>query len=73
MPSRTDTKYFAKIFPFIDIIYFFQGRLKYNDGKGVAPFPTMILKLSNKNLPNVVPYALCITVKEFIEKVQVQL
>ena len=47
MPSRTDTKYFAKIFPFIKDIYFFKGRLKYNDGKGVSPFPSMILNITN--------------------------
>ena len=47
MPSRTDTKYFANIFPYVEDLYFFKGRLKYNDGKGVSPFPSMLLRITS--------------------------
>lgn len=68
MPSRTDTKYFAKVFPLISDIYFFKGRLKYNDGKGVSPFPTMLLRIVNKE-PYEDPIAHSLTVEEFIKEV----
>ena len=68
MPSRTDTKYFAKVFPLISDIYFFKGRLKYNDGKGVSPFPTMLLKIVNKER-YIDPIAHSLTVEEFIKEV----
>ena len=45
MPSRTDTKYFKKLADFRCAIWFFTGRLHFNDGKNSAPFPTMLVYL----------------------------
>ena len=45
MPVRTDTKYFKKLADYRCIIWFFTGRLHFNDGKNSAPFPTMLVYL----------------------------
>ena len=68
MPSRTDTKYFAKIFPYVKDIYFFKGRLKYNDGKGVSPFPSMLLRITSAKTNKQTAHV--ITVDEFIERIK---
>lgn len=68
MPSRTDTKYFAKIFPYVKDIYFFKGRLKYNDGKGVSPFPSMILNITSAKTNKQTAHV--ITLDEFIERIK---
>lgn len=47
MPSRTDTRYFKKLAGFRCFIWFFIGRLHFNDGKNSAPFPTMLVLLDN--------------------------
>lgn len=40
--SRTDTKYFHEfIYPYAEL-RFIKGRLKFNDVKGSAPFPSML-------------------------------
>ena len=42
LPSRTDTKWFHNyILPFCEIV-FIKGRLKFNNSKTSAPFPSMI-------------------------------
>lgn len=49
IPSRTDTKYFHRIMEDegIDMgLYFFKGRLHFNDSKDSAPFPSCIIKIS---------------------------
>lgn len=48
IPSRTDTKYFQKMMTEnIDMgIYFFKGRLHFNDSKDSAPFPSCLIKIS---------------------------
>lgn len=69
MPSRTDTKYFAKIFPYVKDIYFFKGRLKYNDGKGVSPFPSMILNITSAKTNKQTAHV--ITLDEFIERITI--
>lgn len=43
LPARTDTKYFHKYIYNQHEIRFIKGRLKYNDGNGTAPFPSMIV------------------------------
>lgn len=48
MPSRTDTRYFHRFLEFEPAIYFFKGRLSFND-KGSAPFPTMLLLFNGDN------------------------
>ena len=47
MPARTDTKYFKKLADFRCTIWFFTGRLHFNDGKNSAPFPTMLVYLQD--------------------------
>ena len=45
LPARTDTKWFHDYLyddPYIEI-RFIKGRLKFNDGKVPAPFPSMIV------------------------------
>ena len=48
IPSRTDTKYFQKMLAEnIDMgIYFFKGRLHFNESKGGAPFPSCLIKIN---------------------------
>lgn len=43
IPSRTDTKYFHNYIMHRAEIRFIKGRLKFNDGKGNAPFPSMLV------------------------------
>lgn len=44
IPARTDTSYFHDyIYHSASEIRFIRGRLRFNDGKGVAPFPSMIV------------------------------
>ena len=47
IPSRTDTRYFQKMLSDGQFFYFIKGRLKYNDGNMGAPFPSVLIKLSN--------------------------
>lgn len=44
MPSRTDTKYFHKLIPYVTDIFFFRGRLHFNDSKNGSPFPTICMR-----------------------------
>jgi len=49
IPVRSDTNYFYKLYKNCFIkIYFIKGRLKFNDGIRVAPFPSMLLHISPK-------------------------
>lgn len=43
IPSRTDTKWFHEYIYHKAEIRFIMGRLKFNDGKDSAPFPSMIV------------------------------
>lgn len=43
IPSRTDTRYFHNYIYQRTEIRFVKGRLKFGDGKGSAPFPSMIV------------------------------
>lgn len=52
MPSRTDTKYFKKLADMRCQIFFFIGRLHFNDAKQSAPFPTMIVRLNSEIYEN---------------------
>ena len=70
MPSRTDTKYFAKIFPYITDFYFLKGRLKYNDGKGVSPFPSMLLRIIREDYVYV-PRVHNVSLEEFIRGIKI--
>ena len=64
MPSRTDTKYFKKLADFRCFIWFFTGRLHFNDSKNSAPFPTMLVRLGNDNWENSFAHG---SVEEFIK------
>ena len=48
IPSRTDTRYFQKMLNSeIDMgIYFFKGRLHFNESKQSAPFPSCLIKIN---------------------------
>ena len=52
MPARTDTKYFKKLADYRCTIWFFTGRLHFNDGKNSAPFPTMLVHLQDDTWEN---------------------
>lgn len=43
LPARTDTKWFHNFIYEKHEIRFIKGRLKFNDGKQSAPFPSMIV------------------------------
>lgn len=43
IPARTDTKYFHNYILHRAEIRFVKGRLKFNDGKGGAPFPSIVV------------------------------
>lgn len=43
LPARTDTKWFHDYIYNKAEIRFLRGRLKFNDGKNPAPFPSMIV------------------------------
>ena len=43
IPARTDTSWFHDYIWNKADIRFIRGRLKFNDGKGQAPFPSMIV------------------------------
>lgn len=43
IPSRTDTKYFHEFIMRAKEIRLIRGRLKYGDGKGSAPFPSIVV------------------------------
>jgi hypothetical protein len=49
IPSRTDTKWWHEWVMKADEIRFIKGRLKFNDQKNSAPFPSAII-IFNKNL-----------------------
>lgn len=48
LPARTDTKWFHEYCLKGDI-RFLRGRLKFNDGKNSAPFPSMIVVFRGKD------------------------
>jgi site-specific DNA-methyltransferase (adenine-specific) len=49
IPARTDTSYWHDvIFPFAKEIRFVPGRLKFDDGKNPAPFPSAIIVFTNQ-------------------------
>lgn len=51
IPARTDTRYFHKYIYKQHDIRFIKGRLKFNDGKNAAPFPSMVVVMKrNKEL-----------------------
>ena len=43
IPARTDTKYFHEYIYNRSEIRFIPGRIKFNMGKGDAPFPSMVV------------------------------
>lgn len=49
MPARTDTRYFHLLLEYNPKIYFFKGRLSFNDCGIKAPFPTLLIHLNYKN------------------------
>lgn len=48
IPSRTDTSYFHDYIYKKQEIRFIRGRLKFNDGKNPAPFPSMVVIFREK-------------------------
>lgn len=49
LPARTDTKYFHEYIYNKHEIRFLKGRLKFNDSKQSAPFPSMIVIMKVNN------------------------
>lgn len=45
IPARTDTMWFKKLYDHGVLIQLLNGRLKFNDGKYVAPFPSMLVTI----------------------------
>lgn len=43
IPARTDTRWFHDYIYHKSEIRFIRGRLKFNDGKNPAPFPSMVV------------------------------
>ena len=43
IPARTDTRWFHDYIYHKAEIRFIRGRLKFNDGKSPAPFPSMVV------------------------------
>lgn len=52
LPARTDTIWFHKYIYGKHTILFLRGRLKFNDGKGAAPFPSMLVLINNMEVDN---------------------
>lgn len=50
IPSRTDTKYFHELLLYGIDLYFYKGRLKFGDSKNSAPFPSVLVKLTGKDV-----------------------
>ncbi len=48
LPSRTDTRWWHSYIMKADEIRFIQGRLKFDDQKNPAPFPSAIVVFKNK-------------------------
>lgn len=48
LPARTDTKWFHEFIYKKHEIRFIKGRLKFNDGKQSAPFPSMLVIMKGK-------------------------
>lgn len=48
VPARTDTKWFHNYIYKKHEIRFIKGRLKFNDGKQSAPFPSMLVIMNNE-------------------------
>lgn len=48
IPARTDTKYFHEYIYNHAEVRFIRGRLKFGDGNGSAPFPSMIVVFGEK-------------------------
>ena len=51
IPARTDTKYFHELISWSPDIYFIKGRLHYNESEKNAPFPSLFIRLKERN-PN---------------------
>lgn len=49
LPARTDTKWFHNYIYKKHEIIFIKGRLKFNDGKRSAPFPSMLVIMGGIN------------------------
>jgi site-specific DNA-methyltransferase (adenine-specific) len=49
VPARTDTRWFHDlVLPHAKEIRFIRGRLYFGDGKGRAPFPSMVVIFESK-------------------------
>ncbi len=48
LPARTDTRWFHDFIYLKHKVEFLKGRLKFNDGKQSAPFPSMVVILENE-------------------------
>ena len=52
LPSRTDTRWWHDYITKPDVIRFIRGRLKFDDQKNSAPFPSAIVVFKHKNMEN---------------------
>ena len=61
IPARTDTKYWHDFVMKASEIRFIKGRLKFNDGKSPAPFPSCIVVFTADN--GISPYITSVDVE----------
>ena len=66
IPARTDTKYFHELIRYNPTLFFIQGRLKFNESKNPAPFPSIIMAFNEIATSQIY---MSISIDEFIEKV----
>ncbi|HUS98912.1 MAG TPA: DNA N-6-adenine-methyltransferase [Candidatus Thermoplasmatota archaeon] len=52
IPSRTDTKWWHDYVMKAKYIHFIKGRLKFDDGKNPAPFPSCVVIFNHKKIHN---------------------
>lgn len=67
IPARTDTKYFSELIKMKPYLYFIKGRLKFNDSKSSAPFPSILMYFTPYDILHI-PLYTSMTLEEFITK-----
>ena len=50
VPARTDVKWFHKLIDYGVEVTFIKGRLKFNDGKTTAPFPSIYITILERKI-----------------------
>jgi site-specific DNA-methyltransferase (adenine-specific) len=55
LPARTDTKYWHEFVMKAEALYFVKGRLKFGNGDGSAPFPSVVALFKRVDGPAAMP------------------